>query len=187
MDKAAHVASVTRLQGKKAIRSFARKLAEPETIKDLNITPMMDMMTIILVFLLKSFTASSALIPQDANMALAPSQTRMTVRQAVPVTITKRVVMVEGDAVAGINNGKIDPSLKRDGENGYYITPLVEMLQRVSNKERKVAELTQGAFDNELMIIADKNTPYRLLTEILYSCGQAGYANYRLLVLKNRE
>ena len=26
--------------------------------------------------------------------------------------------------------------------------------------------------------------PYRLLTEIIYSCGQAGYANYRLLVLK---
>ena len=40
-------------QGKKAIRSYARKLAEPEVIKDLNITPMMDMMTIILVFLLK--------------------------------------------------------------------------------------------------------------------------------------
>ena len=43
---------LSRLAGKKAIRSFARKLAEPEVIKDLNITPMMDMMTIILVFLL---------------------------------------------------------------------------------------------------------------------------------------
>jgi hypothetical protein len=25
------------------------------------------------------------------------------------------------------------------------------------------------------------------LTEILYSCGQAEYANYRLLILKSRE
>jgi biopolymer transport protein ExbD len=178
---------MSRLAGKKAIRSFARKLAEPEVIKDLNITPMMDMMTIILVFLLKSFTASSAIVPQDANMALAPSMTRMTMKQAVPVTITKRVILVEGDAVASINNGKIDPASKRDGENGYYITPLVDMLQRVSNKERKVAELQGRPFESELMIIADRNTPYRLLTEILYSCGQAGYANYRLLVLKNRE
>ena len=46
----------------------------------------------------------------------------------MPVTITKRVLLVEGDAVAPINNGRIDPQLKRDGENGYYITPLVEML-----------------------------------------------------------
>ena len=48
---------VSRLAGKKAIRSYARKLSEPEVIKDLNITPMMDMMTIILVFLLKSFSS----------------------------------------------------------------------------------------------------------------------------------
>jgi biopolymer transport protein ExbD len=187
MDRAAHVPNVSRLQGKKAIRSYARKLAEPETIRDLNITPMMDMMTIILVFLLKSFTASSSLIPQDQNLSLAPSMTRMQMKQAVPITITKRVILVEGEAVASINNGKVDPASKRDGENGYYITNLVDTLQKVSNKERKVAELTGRPFDSELMIVADRNTPYRLLTEILYSCGQAGYANYRLLVLKNRE
>ena len=180
-------ATMTRLQGKKAIRSFARKLAEPETIRELNITPMMDMMTIILVFLLKTFTSSSSIVPQDANMSLAPSLTRMAMKQAVPVTITKRVILVEGDAVASINNGKVDPASKRDGENGYYITTLVDLLQKVSNKERKVAELQGRPFDSELMIIADRNTPYRLLTEILYSCGQAGYANYRLLVLKNRD
>lgn len=187
MDMSAHVANVSRLQGKKAVRAFARKLADPDVIRDLNITPMMDMMTIILVFLLKSFTSASQIVPQDQNLSLAPSMTRMQMKQAVPITITKRVILVEGDAVASINNGKIDPAAKRDGENGYYITPLVDMLQRVSNKERKVAELQGRPFDSELMIIADRNTPYRLLTEILYSCGQAGYANYRLLVLKNRE
>jgi biopolymer transport protein ExbD len=188
MDRAAHAAEgVDRLRGKKAIRSYARKLAEPETIKDLNITPMMDMMTIILVFLLKTFTSTTHLISQDSNLIFAPSMTRMTVKQAVPVTITKRVVLVEGEALVPINNGKIDPALKRDGENGYYITALVDYLQKMNNKERKVAELTKQKFEGELMIVADRNTPYRLLTEVIYSCGQAGYANYRLLVLKNRE
>jgi biopolymer transport protein ExbD len=178
---------LSRLRGKKAIRSYARKLSEPETIKDLNITPMMDMMTIILVFLLKTFTSATTFISQDQNLALAPSNTRMQAKQAAMLTITKRVVLVEGEAVAPVNNGKIDPALKRDGENGYFITPLVDLLNRLSNKERKVAELTKGKFDGELMVVADRNTPYRLLTEVLYSCGQAGYANYRLLVLKNAE
>jgi biopolymer transport protein ExbD len=178
---------LSRLKGKKAIRAFARKMAEPETIKDLNITPMMDMMTIILVFLLKTFTSSSAFIAQDQNMILAPSMTRLQAKQAAMITITKRVVLVEGEAVAPVNNGKIDPALKRDGENGYYITTLVELLQRLSNKERKVAELTKGKFEGELMVVADRNTPYRLLTEVLYSCGQAGYANYRLVVLKTSD
>ena len=176
-----------RLKGKKAIRAFARKLAEPEEITSLNITPMMDMMTIILVFLLKTFTSSALLVNQDQNMMLPSSISRLNAKQAIAVTVTKRVVLVDGDPVAPINSGKIDPALKRDGDNGYYISPLVEILNRVARKEKKVAEMTGQKFDGELTIIADKNTPYRLLTEILYSCGQAEYANFRLLVLKNRE
>ena len=180
-------AIAARLKGKKAIRSYARKLSDPEDIKDLNITPMMDMMTIILVFLLKSFTSSAMLVNQDQNMTLPSSTTTLNAKQAVSVTVTKRVVLVDGEPVAPINSGKIDPALKRDGDNGYYITPLVEMLGRVARKEKKVAEMTGGKFDGELTIVADRYTPYRLLTEILYSCGQAEYANYRLLILKSRE
>ncbi len=176
-----------RLAGKRAIRSYARKLADPEDIKDLNITPMMDMMTIILVFLLKTFTSSSVLVNMDQNLRLPPSMTRLGPKQAVPVTITKRILMVEGEAVAPINNGRIDPQLKRDGDNGYYITPLVDILTKVARREKRVAEMTGDKFKGELTIIADKSTPYRLLTEVLYSCGQAEYANYRLLVLKERE
>jgi biopolymer transport protein ExbD len=175
---------ISRLEGKKAIRSYARKLDEPEVIKDLNITPMMDMMTIILVFLLKSFASSASNITFDANLQIPKSSTLLKPKLAVAVTITKKVLLVEGDAVAPINAGKVDPTVKRDGENGYYITPLVELLGKHARREKKVASLTGQAFEAQLMIIADQSTPYRLLTEIIYSCGQAGYANYRLLVLK---
>src|SRR6516162_8170523 len=107
---------VTRLQGKKAIRSYARKLAEPEVIKDLNITPMMDMMTIILVFLLKSFSSSTSTITFDQNLQVPKSVTQLKPRLAVTVTLTKKVILVEGDAVAPVNAGRVDPAVKRDGE-----------------------------------------------------------------------
>ena len=178
---------ISRLEGKKAIRSFARKLEEPEVIKDLNITPMMDMMTIILVFLLKSFTSSASTITFDQNLQVPKSTTQLKQKLAVMVTITKKVILVEGDAVAPINAGKVDPTVKRDGENGYYITPLVDILEKHARKEKKVAELTGSTWEAQLMLVADQTTPYRLLTEVLYSCGQAGYGNYRLLVLKSRD
>jgi biopolymer transport protein ExbD len=176
---------MSRLAGKKAIRSFARKLAEPEVIKDLNITPMMDMMTIILVFLLKSFASSSPrhhVRPEPAGSEVDhPAQAQAGDR---------RDGHQEGDPGgrrrhrAHHQGGKVDPAVKRDGENGYYITPLVEILEKHARKEKKVAELTGVKWEAQLMLIADQTTPYRLLTEVLYSCGQAGYANYRLLVLK---
>jgi len=175
---------ISRLEGKKAIRSFARKLEEPEVIKDLNITPMMDMMTIILVFLLKSFTSSTSTITFDQNLQVPKSSTQLKQKLAIAVTVTKKVILVEGDAIAPVNLGKVDPTVKRDGENGYFITPLVEILEKHAKREKKVAELTGTKFDGQLMLIAYTTTPYRLLTDIIYSCGQAGYANYRLLVLK---
>ena len=178
---------MSRLAGKRAIRGYARKLAEPDVVKDLNITPMMDMMTIILVFLLKTFSSSTSTITFDQNLQVPKSITQLKPKEAVSVTITKKIVLVEGDAIAPINNGKVDPAVKRDGENGYYITPLVEILEKHAKRERKVADLTGTKFEAQLMIVADQTTPYRLLTEVLYSCGQAGYANYRLLVLKARD
>ena len=177
-------AEISRLEGKKAIRSYARKLAEPEVVKDLNITPMMDMMTIILVFLLKTFTSTTSNINFDQNLQVPKSMTELKPKLAVSVTVTKKVILVEGDAVAPVNAGRVDPAVKRDGENGYYITPLVELLEKHARREKRVAELTGSKFEAQLMLVADQTTPYRLLSEVIYSCGQAGYANYRLLVLK---
>jgi biopolymer transport protein ExbD len=102
----------------------------------------------------------------------------------VTVTGSKKVILVEGDAIAPINAGRVDPAVKRDGENGYFITPLVEILEKHARREKRVAEMTGQKFEAQLMLVADQTTPYRMLTEIIYSCGQAGYANYRLLVLK---
>jgi biopolymer transport protein ExbD len=178
---------MSRLAGKKAIRSYARKLAEPDVIKDLNITPMMDMMTIILVFLLKTFSSSTSTITFDTNLQVPTSTTQLRTKEAISVTVTKKVILVEGDGIAPITAGKVDPAVKRDGENGYYITPLVDVLEKHARKEKKVAELTGVPWEAQLMLVADQSTPYRLLTEVLYSCGQAGYANYRLLVLKSKD
>ena len=178
---------MSRLAGKRAIRGFARKLAEPDVISGLNITPMMDMMTIILVFLLKTFSSSTSTITFDQNLQVPKSITQLKPKEAVSVTITKKIVLIEGEAIAPINNGKVDPAVKRDGENGYYITPLVDVLEKHARKEKRVAELTGQKFEAQLMLVADQTTPYRLLTEVLYSCGQAGYANYRLLVLKSKD
>ena len=36
------------------------------------------------------------------------------------------------------------------------------------------------------MVLVDKTTPYRLLTEVLYSAGQAEFKNYHLVV-KSRQ
>jgi biopolymer transport protein ExbD len=153
----------------------------------LNITPMMDMMTILLVFLLKQFSVQAAAASLSPGLQLPLSSVETQRPIAVNVTVSENAILVEGDAVATVRQGAVDSSLKRDGANGYYITPLVETLTKHGNRLKKIAALGGTPYDGTAMVMLDKSTPYRLLTEVLYSAGQAEFKNYHLVVIKKAQ
>jgi biopolymer transport protein ExbD len=177
-------------EAKRQLSHFRAKVeeeAEEHLLAYLNITPMMDMMTILLVFLLKQFSVQAAAASMADGLQLPQSKIETTRPLAVNITVTQNSVLVEGDAVAPVRNGGVDASLKRDGANGFYITPLVDTLQKHANRLKKIAIIGGTQFDHTAMIMVDKSTPYRLLTEILYSCGQAEFSNYHLVVIKTAQ
>jgi biopolymer transport protein ExbD len=177
-------------EAKKQIARFREKVeAEVEELHQqyLNIVPMMDMMTILLVFLLKQFSVQVASMTQADGLTLPSSSASQQRPEAVGITITANAVLVEGDAVTPVRQGAVDPSVKRDGANGYYITPLVEVLTKHANRLKKIAAMGGTPFDHTAMVMVDKNTPYRLLTEVLYSAGQAEFSNYRLVVVRKSQ
>ncbi len=175
---------------KRQLKQF-RNRVEEEAIEHqqayLNITPMMDMMTILLVFLLKQFSVQAAAASMSSGLVLPNSTAEQQRPQAVNVTVTTEAVLVEGDAVTPVRAGAVDPSVKRDGANGYYITPLVDTLTKHANRLKKLAALGGSPFDGTAMVMVDKSIPYRLLTEVLYSAGQAEFRNYHLVVIKKAQ
>ena len=175
---------------KKQIARFREQVeseVEEGHMQYLNIMPMMDMMTILLVFLLKQFSVQASAAAMQQGLALPTSSVEKQNPVSVNITVTQTAVLVEGDAIATIRNGKLDPSVKRDGANGYYITPLVDTLTKHANRLKKIGVMGGTAFDNTAMIMVDKGTPYRLLSEVLYSAGQAEFRNYRLVVIKKSQ
>ena len=90
-------------QVKAAIRRKLRRHPEHEHT-DLNIYPMMDMMTILLVFMIK--TMASAASPLSLPVALPPSSTPIgEPEEAVTVTIAKSAILVEGEPIVAVKNG----------------------------------------------------------------------------------
>jgi biopolymer transport protein ExbD len=177
-------------EAKKQISRFRERVeAEVEEMhmQYLNIMPMMDMMTILLVFLLKQFSLQASAMASSEGLQLPTSTSERPSTESVKITVTQNAIIVEGDAVAPVLNRKVDASLKRDGDNGYYITPLVDTLTKHANRLKKLAALGGTPFDNTAMVMIDKGTPYRLLSEVLYSAGQAEFRNYRLVVIKKSE
>ncbi len=170
-------------------REINKKHKEPE-IDFLNITAMLDMMTIILVFLLKSMSQSSASLPQSGDLTMPKSVlTTEASQEGVAVLISKSSIIVDDNIVATVpadaTHG-VEGKYKRTGPTDLYIVPLANALQSWRERDRQVRLATgKDPSSSEAIIIADANTPYRLLTEVLFTLGQSEFAKFHLMVLQS--
>jgi biopolymer transport protein ExbD len=176
---------------RKAIR---RNAAEPE-INFLNITAMLDIMTIILVFLLKTLGESSAAVPQSDDLRIPSSvlDTEPT-QEGVRLTISKTQLMVGDDAVlqlpkrdAMVQSGA-GARNKRGGASDMYIVPLGNALSEARRTDKQVrAAKGLDASMSEAVIIADQTTPWRLLIEVLFTLGQSEFGRFHLMVMQSKS
>ena len=176
--------SISQQEARSIIRKAVKRVSEGEEINYLNIMPMMDMMTILLIFFLKDFSVSTQNITMGEDMMLPSSTARAKVEKAVEVTVTKRAILVENEIVAAVKKGEVDSSLKRDGQSSFLINPLLDMLQKHATRLKKLEKRGFSKFEGEMLLVADQTTPYRLISEVLYTAGQAEFGKYRLIVLK---
>ncbi|AKQ67092.1 adventurous gliding motility protein S [Myxococcus hansupus] len=174
--------TVARLSFRRALARKKRKEREAAgEIKELNITAMMDMMTILLVFLLKSFASSSAAVTASEDVRPPVSSTRATPRDTVAVTITPKNVLVGEREVLRLQNGQFPADLLQ----GRLVLPLDAQLKKEVEKLKYIAARNPSApFSGELSVIADKKIPYDMLLTVLYTAGQNELENYRFVVLQ---
>lgn len=172
-----------------------RNRREPE-IDFLNITAMLDMMTIILVFLLQSMASSTASIKENDDLRLSRSiMGGNPSDQGVILIISKTAILLgeEGKPVVKLPSREqlaqqgLDAKHKRSGPNDLYIVPLANRL-RNARKLDKAVRAAKGLdpSTSDAIIIADGSTPYRLLIEVMYTLGQSEFGRYHLMVMKQR-
>jgi biopolymer transport protein ExbD len=175
---------------RKAIR---RNAHEPE-INFLNITAMLDIMTIILVFLLKTLGESSAAVPQSDDLRLPASiMKKAPAQEGVLVTVSKTQILVGDDKILSLPGREslvqagVDARFKRSGPNDLMIVPLGNALMAARKTDiavRRAKGLDPSS--SEAILILDKGTPYRLLLEVLFTLGQSEYGKYHLMTLQSK-
>jgi biopolymer transport protein ExbD len=177
---------------KRLLRKEIRRKAHAPEINFLNITAMLDMMTIILVFLLKSMSQSSASLPQNSDLTIPKSVLSSEASQeGLPVLISKSKITVDDNDVCPVPANAtlgIEAKYKRSGANDLYIVPLANALQAYRDKDKRVrAARGVDPSSSEAIIIADKDTPYRLLVEVLFTLGQTEFAKFHLMVMQKSK
>jgi biopolymer transport protein ExbD len=179
---------------KSELRKAIRRNAHEHEVNFLNITAMLDIMTIILVFLLKTLGESSTSVPQSDDLRLPASiMKKAPAQEGVLVTVSKTQILVGDDKILtlpgreSLAQAGVDARFKRSGPNDLFIVPLGNALMAARKTDiavRRAKGLDPSS--SEAIVIADKGTPYRLLMEVLFTLGQSEYGKYHLMVMQSK-
>lgn len=171
-----------RMRFRKALARKKRRDREAEgEIKELNITAMMDLMTIILVFLIKSYSASSITVTASEDVRPPMSTARHTPKDVIAITVTPKSILVGDKKRVELVNAAVKGS---DLQHN-LILPLDAALKKEVEKLKKIAQRNPDSpFNKEVSIIGDKRIPYSLLSSVLYTAGQNELQNFRFIILQ---
>lgn len=142
----------------------------------LQLTSMMDMFTIILVFLLKTYSAEGNLLHPSEYLTLPTSNIEVPVEVALDVAVSKEWVMVNEKAVI-----KVAEMMK---SNRLLVDPLQSVLKTFSTEAKKMEELYGAPFSGKVTIQGDKDLPYSVLMKVMATCASSDYPNMRLVVYR---
>jgi biopolymer transport protein ExbD len=168
---------------------------------ELQLTSMMDILVIILVFLLKSYSASTNSFASVPGIKLPISKTQESPPDSLLLIVTPEAITFEGQRVVefvqtsdALNGGQPSYAFKSEDldESNMRIARLFDSL----TKAREKAELLRAKspardefgkplpFDGILAIQADKRVKYDTLRKIMYTAGAAQFRTFRLLATK---
>ena len=140
----------------------------------LNLTPLMDVFTV-LVFFLMINSASVEILQQPKQIILPESVVEQKPRETVVIFIGNEQVLVQGELVASVDD--IRSNLQAD------IEPI--RLRLAELRESVIGLSTQAvAQSQEVTVLADKSIPFSVLKKVMATCTAEGYTRVSLAVVQ---
>lgn len=160
----------------------------------LSLTAMVDMFTVLVIFLLQNYNATGEIIyiPKEVVLPKATSVRELKPSHVVTISnkeiLLDKVVVATFDEVVAAEDWNI-PKLK-DQLQDALIKSKAEQESKLQNKIRDVVESTRGQADEDLnawskvTIQADKGVDFLTIKKVLYTATEAGAGEINFAVTK---
>lgn len=143
----------------------------------LNITSMTDMFTILLVFLLQSYSTSEVQILPEKNLRLPNSNSTNNPVEAIRVSISSKELKLDQTVISQIEDMKF-ASKDLDPNDTNFILPLFNELDKLAKSASK-----GPAKEGKILLQADVNLPYQTLRKVMYTASMAGFPQLKLVTV----
>jgi biopolymer transport protein TolR len=164
-----------------SIRNIARGSAQRDlrqrTEAELNLIPLIDIMSVMVAFLLV-YSTDVEVIQNSKGVEVPQSIAQEQPKQSVVVMITKDQLFVQGELVASVSD-------IHDAKT-QMIAPLRAVLDRPMVASADPATQVDLA-SREITVVGDKSLPYDVLRKVMATCTAASYGKISLAVLQKEE
>ncbi len=144
------------------------------------LTSMIDIMIVILLFLLKSYSSSGILV-QPAEGVNLPSSTVANSPLKIFTIIAARDGLYE--EASGKKGRMIENFASLQDDNLIELPKLGTILKQVQERSRALGQKDK----TNISIQGDKSVPYRWVLKIINTCSNQGFDNVDFVVLKDTK
>lgn len=137
----------------------------------LNLVSLMDIFTILVFFLMVN-SSDVKVLQQDKSVVLPTSTADQQPKDTIVITVSGKAILVQGRAVASVDSP----------DNTDIIKALKTELDYQANRRTVPQDTEFKGFP--VTLVADKDTPYKLLKKIMATCTEAKYTQVSLAVSK---
>jgi biopolymer transport protein ExbD len=150
------------------------------SVYELNLTAMVDMFTIILIFLLRSYSTSAVQLTPADHLSLPASFSSNSPVEALKMVVGKHGIFVDDIKVIELTNGVLDKK-DIDGKDPSFIRALFVQLDKQAQKSRDIAAVNESIkFDGKIILQADREISYSVLKRVMYTATIAGYNDVKM-------
>jgi biopolymer transport protein ExbD len=141
---------------------------------------MTDMFTILLVFLLQTYSTSDVEIIPENGLRLPTSSSSTNPVDAIKLVVSKELVKIDKNKIADMKDLNFE-SKDIDPNDSNFILPLFTELDKLT-KDEKLKE-DPAVKEGRILLQADAALPYSVLRKVMYTASMAGFPQLKLVTI----
>lgn len=129
-------------------------------------TSLIDILTLLLVFLIQSFSAEGNLVTPSTDLTLPLSSSKKPARPSLMLELTRDGIVADGEQLA--SNGSFASSSDLLVKNVYAW--LLAQKARVAQRQ--------------IVLQCDRDLEFNIVKRVMYTCSKAGFTDFSVLVIE---
>jgi biopolymer transport protein ExbD len=134
------------------------------------LTSLIDVMTILLVFLIKSFSVEGNIVTPSDDLVLPLSSSEKPPQLRTSIDITRNAVLADGEELTTLS--------EIAGSDSLLIASLYSWMQMQRRQYRDSLQIPA------VMIQCDREVEFSYVKKVMFTCSKAGFIHYSVLVMQ---